>query len=298
MAVQLTHHHNAGARGPRHVVAFRRKRVRVWLVAGIVAVFAGLAWTWAFQRVPGAMMTGGAPLLVADRQPTRERPANPGGLQVVNIDPLSYDSGRAPPKIEDILPAPEKPLPQPAPAVAEMAPTPAAPSAQATTSPNRATPTSAPVEQASAAMPSAIEVSMTMAPPPPKPHPPRLMAARAAPVKPVPRYKPQPVAVRVTPKPPPAPRAVAVPAVATVGSGGYLQLAAVRSPSDALRIGKRLRRRYGGLLRAFAFNYRPIDLGARGVFYRITAGPMAPSRAVAICTALKRRGADCLVTGR
>ena len=42
-----------------------------------------------------------------------------------------------------------------------------------------------------------------------------------------------------------------------------------------------------------------IDLGARGIFYRVQAGYF-PDRASALelCTALKARGQDCLVVKR
>ncbi len=44
---------------------------------------------------------------------------------------------------------------------------------------------------------------------------------------------------------------------------------------------------------------REIDLGARGIFYRVQAGYF-PDRASALelCTALKARGQDCLVVKR
>jgi SPOR domain len=295
MAVQVTHH--SGARGPRHVSAFRRKRVRVWIVAGICALFAGFAWAWAFQRAPGITTAGGVPLLVADSHPTRERPTDPGGLTVPNIDPLAYDSGRDPPKIENILPPPAEPLPPPAPTVARQAATPTPPAARQAAAAPTATPY--PLSTAAASTPSpSVEVAAVVAPPPRKPRPPRAVATREVGIKSPTTRQPKAAAARPAPKPAPARRINPAPVVAASGTGGYLQLAAVRSPSDAMRIGKRLRQRYGDVLRAFAFNYVPVDLGSRGVFYRIVAGPMAPNRAAAICDSLRRRGADCIVTER
>ncbi|MGH6980025.1 MAG: hypothetical protein ACREFC_02355, partial [Stellaceae bacterium] len=81
--------HRYGHRRPRFVTPSRRRRMRVWMVAGLFMGFVALAWAWAFQRGPG---DGGSDVrvLVADAQPTREKPSDPGGLKVPDIDPLQY----------------------------------------------------------------------------------------------------------------------------------------------------------------------------------------------------------------
>ncbi len=123
-------HRIGGHRRSRFSTPSGRRRLRVGIVVGLFLGFVGLAWAWAFQRGPGEAGSD-VPVLVADRQSTREKPADEGGMKVPDIDPLSYDAGRSPPRIESILPAPEKPLPQPAPeqhaAVAPAAPSDVAP---------------------------------------------------------------------------------------------------------------------------------------------------------------------------
>jgi hypothetical protein len=98
------------------------------LVASLVAlvvmgVFAGGLWV-AYQQGlrHGGGSTGAAdvPLIRADERPTKVRPENPGGMEVLDRDKLIYTQKRA--TVEHLLPPPEKPMPRP------TAPSAAAPS--------------------------------------------------------------------------------------------------------------------------------------------------------------------------
>jgi hypothetical protein len=252
----------------------RRRRARAWVVVGLFLGFVALAWAWAFQR--GPIESGSdVPVLTAGPLPTREKPSDPGGMKVADIDPLSYDSGRSPPRIENILPGPEKPLPQPVPdrhaATGTAALT--AANAVATAPLKSADQTGAPPQNAVPAqtMPAINPVTAAVAIPPP-----------AASAQPSPKR--------------PADRDEAKRKPMTQGVGGYrLQLASLRSSGDAREVEAKLKRSYGDVLGSVNFAIVPVNLGDRGFYYRVMAGPMSQNSAMQICDALRDRGAACIV---
>jgi hypothetical protein len=265
----LDHAHRYGHRR-MFATPSRRRRMRGWVVVGLFLGFVALAWAWAFQRGPSRSGPD-VPVLTAGPQPTREKPTDPGGLKVADIDPLSYDSGRSPPRVENILPAPEKPLPQP---VAEQHP--AAPSAA----------------NAVAATPAKVEDQGV-----------------AAPQKPVPAQAPpaiNPVTAAVASAASaggllstlkrPSDRDEAKRKPMTQTAGGYrLQLASLRSTADARGVEAKLKRSYSEVLGSLSFSIVSVNLGDRGLYYRVMAGPMSQGSALQICDALRERGAACII---
>ncbi|MCC6915433.1 MAG: hypothetical protein IT566_17180, partial [Rhodospirillaceae bacterium] len=93
------------------------------LIAGVVigvAAVAGIGWyLWNSGALGGGGSGNGVPQLVkADPDPYKVKPENPGGMQVENQDKLVYDrvaKGEAPPRVENLLPAPEEPKAPPKP---------------------------------------------------------------------------------------------------------------------------------------------------------------------------------------
>ncbi len=85
------------------------------------------------------------------------------------------------------------------------------------------------------------------------------------------------------------------------GAGGpyVVQLAALKSQDGARPAWGRLQKAHTALLSERELAIQEIDLGERGIFYRVQAGHF-PDRASALelCTALKARGQDCLVVKR
>jgi hypothetical protein len=66
--------------------------------------------------------------------------------------------------------------------------------------------------------------------------------------------------------------------------------------ADAQREWARVTRQYPDLLAGMSPQFVPADLGDRGVFIRVQAGPFAsPEAARAACDALRARGAGCNV---
>jgi cell division septation protein DedD len=112
---------------------------------------------------------------------------------------------------------------------------------------------------------------------------------------------PAPRVAAVVPRPappPPAPARVETPrpAARALGRGYRLQIAAVRSPEAAKQEWERLRRLHSDVLGSLGFATERVDLGARGVFYRIQAGPVADAaQAEHDCNELKQRGVGCLL---
>jgi len=270
--------HRYGHRRSRFSTPSRRRRLKAWIAAGLCMGFVAVVWAWAFQRGPGE--GADVPVLTAD-QPTREKPNDPGGMKVSDIDPLQYDSGRTAPRVENILPGPDKPLPQPA------------PEQRAATTPSAAT-DAPPSEAAPVSTAPAQPVQSADA------------AADGPPLKPAPEMSPpevKPVAA-ATPAPPPA-KAVAPKAAAArqpeakpmaVSPGGYrLQLASLKSAADARKVGDKLKHSYGDVLGAVNFSVVQVNLGDRGTYFRVMAGPMSQNSASQVCDALKQRGAACIL---
>lgn len=79
--------------------------------------------------------------------------------------------------------------------------------------------------------------------------------------------------------------------------GNYrIQLASLKTEADARKTWKRLSGKYKDILGPLAFHLEKIDLGTKGVYYRVQAGPFtAKADAKDICTKLKAEGQQCLV---
>lgn len=98
---------------------------------------------------------------------------------------------------------------------------------------------------------------------------------------------------------PPAaePAAGATPAGRSETRVGYnLQLAAVRTESEAQATWKRLAERHRSLLRGREPTIEKTELGTLGTFYRLQIGPFADKReSLRLCNAFKRNGIDCFL---
>ncbi|MGB0720686.1 MAG: SPOR domain-containing protein [Bdellovibrionales bacterium] len=83
-----------------------------------------------------------------------------------------------------------------------------------------------------------------------------------------------------------------------ISAGGkYVQLGSVKSESGAAQEWKVLQKKYPAELSAAKYRVQRADLGDRGVFYRIQAGPMSADSANTICGSIKAQTpGGCLVT--
>ena len=276
----------------------------------VVILLAGL-WMGFGDRV--MTMFGAAesdvPVIAVDPAPIKIRPESPGGMQVPNQGRLVYgvvDGSSAQPRVERLLPSPEKPvavdevLKRSVPKASEVASA-NAPRGTADVNP------SAPV-RLTPSLPSAEDVTK-MAPPAPAPAPQKNATASPAPAPiiaapappPVPKAAPQAVAPPKAPEPKATQtaRATPVPAAPTTDleKSYRVQLAASRTESAVRSEWDRLRRRHIDLLGELNLQVMRIDLGGtKGVFYRLRAGPLVNSAsAKALCERLKQRKLGCLV---
>ncbi len=241
------------------------------LVALTVAGGGG-AWYFYGQRLAGDDV---APLIRAVEGPVKVRPDNPGGMVVPDRDKLVYDrmQGLENRPAERLLPPPEIPLPPPG-----------AETLEKTVSAPAVAPPPAPAPEP-AARPTTEEV---LAAKPPSPPPPVLEAEvkkLTATVKPKPSAaKPETLMTR-TAKPPKSPAAVY-----------RVQLAAVRTPARAREEWARLQKKHSTLLGQLGMSLTRADLGKKGVFYRLRAGPLATESAARdLCGKLAKRKVGCMI---
>ncbi|MBL8832917.1 MAG: SPOR domain-containing protein [Rhodospirillales bacterium] len=244
----------------------------------VIVGFGSLVAYYFVQNRDGTLDPANIPVVRADPRPMKVKPENPGGIEVPFQNTEIYDrvgqqssgasAGRAPASAparpgERLMPGPEAPMPRPQPPPAPVAAIPAVPEIVVPPDAVVVTP-AAPARTAPAA---------TVPPPAPA--------------------GPPPATARPIPAPPPP---LAAPASTQAGAGARIQLASVRDMADAQREWARVARQYSDLLGGLAPQFVPADLGDRGVFIRVQAGPFAsPEAARAACDALRARGAGCNV---
>jgi cell division septation protein DedD len=246
----------------------RRRRQLRWIVGTFLVVLVVFG-AWAGYRLAARGGSGGGvPIIRADQRPTKVKPDQPGGMVVPDQDKYVLNRERLP-KVEQLLPAPEAPLPRPAPPPEPPAAQPEPPSG---TDAAPAAPATPPPAQASA-------------PPKAEPAPPPAKAPAAAAQKAEPPAAKAPTATGTTAPHPPA----------ATGKGYRLQIGAVRTPDAAKAEWERLQRQNHDLLGGLGYSSVRADLGDKGVFYRIQAGPVGDlAAAERICGQLKQRHLGCI----
>ena len=249
----------------------RRRLPAALLVVGVVGVFAGGLW-FAYHAgtkhaaavsvpasptvVTGSNAQENVPLIRANPDPVKVKPDRAGGMNIPDRDDPLYAMRPGAPSAEHILPPPEAPQPRP------VAPPPPPPAAVQTQTP-------APIAQ-------------NLAPPGAYPAP-------------LPAPLPSTAAAKPAPKSPEAakPAETAKP-TATGGPPTKIQLASLRTPDEAREEWQRLKRDNADLLGKFTAVAVRADLGDRGVWYRVEAGPVGDKAAAAkLCKALKDRDLGC-----
>ena len=279
----------------------RRGRLLAVLIALFaVGGFGGVLWyAYSQGQRSGEGMT---PTLKADGEPSRVKPDQPGGMVVPHQDKLvlnNMQQAAKPGQTERLLPPAEAPLPQttrtvPPPAASvTLAPMPstAPPPPPPVMTP---APTPAPSAAAPASPPSANSGAALVAPPAPPPVAPAPSSTPAASPSPVPMTPPPPAAPQMAARPP-ASSATAPPPRAGGGSGEWrVQLGSFPAADQATAQWDRLKKSFAELQPLGLTTVR-VDLGDKGVWYRLQAGPLNESGARALCEDLKSKKRDCIV---
>ncbi len=103
-------------------------------------------------------------------------------------------------------------------------------------------------------------------------------------------------AVKKTPRTTSAPPSPTIRSRPKAASAWRIQIAAVASAKAAKKEWQRIASANDDLLSKLKLDIRRADLGARGVFYRVQAGPLtSKSEARDLCTALKERKERCFI---
>lgn len=243
--------------------------VRIVGALVVMGLFAGGLW---FAYHLGTRHAGGIagssdiPLIRADNRPIKVKPDKPGGMQVPDRDMLIY--GEQHPQVEHLLPPPEQPMPRPVP------PPPIPPKAQ-TATPAASAPSAPPAPTPTATAPTSAVPALTPAPTATDPIAERIGQLAAAP--------------RTSPAKPP-------PEVAPEKRGLRVQVGAVRTESEARGEWERLKRKNTDLLGTLSAVTVRADLGEKGIYYRIQAGPISDtSTADRICSELRQRRLPCMI---
>ena len=130
------------------------------------------------------------------------------------------------------------------------------------------------------------------APPPPPPSSAPQVAQGPAPAAAFPPPLPAPPQVGPRPRTPEKPAEAAKPAAG--GPPMKIQLASLRTPDEAREEWARLKHENADLLGKFSAVAVRADLGDRGVWYRVEAGPVGDkAAALKLCKALKERDLGC-----
>src|SRR5262252_2750179 len=251
----------------------RRGQILTMMVSiAAIASFGSVVW-WAHNQDVRAGGKGLEPLVVqAPTTPARTKPENAGGLVPPNQDKEVYNRiapGAVPTQPEKLLPGPTTPkLP------ANGLPVPAPPKPE----PEAKTPT--PIQ------PAATPASGSGPTPPPA----------GTPATPPDKQPTVPQAPTPAPSNEPAPSIASLIEGMSGPAGGWrVQIASVKSEDIAKSTWARLQAAHGDVLSSLRMQPTKVDLGDKGVWYRVQAGPLDEKQAQSVCSTLKTRKTDCVV---
>jgi cell division septation protein DedD len=284
------------------------RRRSLWIGGAIVTAFVGGLLVWLNDGSERAALTkDDVPLVKAPESPAKVLPEDPGGMHVAHRDKLIYrrfEGDETAPVVERLLSAPEEPLPppraQPEPSMPWTLDMDEIPPSGFMVAPPGEAVLAEPIEDFLDNV--APEVPLTVeAPPDPS------SVAMAAP-RPRPPSPPSPPASGQASGPASGETSGSAPGLSaearvaqsllmgTVADGYAIQLGSVRSRQEANVEWERLRRNHGDILGGLRPQVVEADLGQRGMFYRLQAGPItSQTSARQLCTSLVDRKVACIV---
>ena len=247
---------------PRDSLLMRVNRRRgqiltVMVSVAAIASFGSVVW-WAHNQDVKAGGKGLEPLVVqAPTTPTRTKPDHAGGLVPPNQDKEVFNRispGTVPTQPEKLLPGPTNPR-----LPANGLPTPAAPK-----------------EAEPARTPTPVQTASTSGTAPPAP-----ATVLPTDVKPGTTESGPTIASLIDNMSGPS-------------AGWRVQVASVKNEDVAKSTWARLQSAHGDVMANLKMQAVRVDLGDKGVWYRVQAGPLDEKQAQGVCTTLKSRKADCV----
>ena len=249
--------------------AQRRRSMRVLAAIVSLGLFTFVIWYSYHQGLQDGAES--APqLITADVNPTKVRPDEPGGMDPPPdwatgevYDVIGSSAAKNQNVEETLRPPPEKPLPRGQGGVSELP----EPSFQKT---------------------SDLGIPVPIIPQQPPPH---LEPNEVSPPPVSPVQKPRQLL-------PPSPAESTQQAIAptSLQGGFHVQLGAFRSEDVARKAWTQIKEQHKDILASMGAAFPRADLGPKGVFFRIRAGPVASkSAAKNICSELAKRKTGCLV---
>jgi hypothetical protein len=251
----------------------RRSQILTFMVSvAAIASFGSVVW-WAHSQDVKAGGKGLEPLVVqAPTTPSRIKPENAGGMVPPNQDKEVYNRiapGAVPIQPEKLLPASTNPklpangLPNPAP--------PKAPEVDASKTPT-------PLQPATTAAPAGSGPT-----PPP--------ASATTPATPT-----TPATTDVKPGTTETGPSIAslIDNISGPTGGWRVQVASVKNEDVAKSTWARLQSAHGDVMANLKMQAVRVDLGDKGVWYRVQAGPLDEKQAHTVCGTLKSRKTDCV----
>lgn len=303
--------------------ALLRKRMVLWGGIAAAALLALIVIAAAFSGSGRKVvrLETDAPLIKGGDQPLKVSPDKSAEPAVPGRDLLVYErmhgSPGGKPPVERLLPEAEQPLapPQPrsavppaeppavsafeplaplepAPQAVHKEPVPASPPAIVPASPSPAPAASAP---AKAAPPAAARPDKPVVQKPAAEKPAAAPAKVASVETPAAAAKPAAAKPAATTAARPAPAEKAIPAAASSGKF-QVQLLAGRDADEVKDAWAKLKAKNPDLLGSLSPNLARADLGDKGTFYRLRAGPLASeTKARSLCSQLSGRGTSCII---
>jgi hypothetical protein len=118
--------------------------------------------------------------------------------------------------------------------------------------------------------------------------------AAAFDLEPEPESAPRDIGVNAPASTPLVALASEEPAAVTTGGGAYVQLSSQKSEGDAQASLRATEQRMAGMLNGAALEIRRVDLGAKGIWYRVILPVRSFQDATQTCAAIKSNGGDCV----
>ncbi len=219
--------------------------------------------------------SGPVPIIRADTTPLKETPQDPGGMAVPNANSTIFETLRGAddlaPRVENLLDEPEKPMTK-----EEALPVQMEAKKEPITDVRLKATGEDPITQT-----KDQEESQPPAPAPEKEEKSDIIAelkkeAGQEKVEAVKKEEPQ-KEIKPTPQ-----------------GSSFVQLAAVKSDPEARTQWAKLKAKYPSLA-ALSLRVQRADLGEKGIFYRVQAGPTSADNAATICAKIKAAGGSCVV---